>query len=515
MDTDRLLNFTGKLPKRLHGPLEKAMRKLPGVQKMMDAEYKALLADMEKDLRPYDDMIPPFSQMPDQGLPIEEIMGMMRQMQEKEDKRWRDGYASGAVYHGDPEHIAFMNRVYALHSQTNPLHADLWPSAVKYDAEIVAMTADMLHADEAERLHPGTKVCGSVTSGGTESILMAMKSYRDWARRRKGIKNPNIVIPITAHPAFDKAGEYFDIQVIRTPVGPDYRADMRAMQKAINKNTIALAGSAPTFPHGVIDPIPEMSALAHEQGVGFHTDACLGGFIVPWAEKLGYPVPVIDFRLPGVTTISVDTHKYGYTAKGTSVALYRHPGLRRYQYFSVTDWPGGLYASPTMTGSRPGGLMAVAWAVMVKLGREGYLDAARRILETGEQIREGIARIPGLYVLGDPLWIIAFGSNEVDIYRVLDALAHRGWSLSGLQFPAAIHIAVTLRHTQPGVPERFLADLADAVEEVRVQPPSSGGMAPIYGMAASIPFRGMVNDILQRYMDLLYKVPKSGRRRLR
>ncbi len=515
MDTDKLLNLTAKLPKRLHGPLEKVMRKLPGVQKMMDAEYKALLADMEKDLRPYDDMIPPFAQMPDQGLPPEEIMDMMRRMQEQEDGRWRDGYASGAVYHGDPEHIAFMNQVYALHSQTNPLHADLWPSAVKYDAEIVAMTADMLNADEAERLHPGTQVCGSVTSGGTESILMAMKSYRDWARQKKGIKRPNIVIPITAHPAFDKAGEYFGIQVIRTPVGPDYRADVRAMKKAINSNTIALAGSAPAFPHGVIDPIPEMSALAREGGVGFHTDACLGGFIVPWAEKLGYPVPVIDFRLPGVTTISVDTHKYGYTAKGTSVALYRHPGLRRYQYFSVTDWPGGLYASPTMTGSRPGGLVAVAWAVMVKLGREGYLDAARRILETGERIREGVARIPGLYVLGDPLWVIAFGSDEVDIYQVLDALARRGWSLNGLQFPPAIHIAVTLRHTQPGVPERFLADLADAVEEVRAHPPSSGGMAPIYGMAASIPFRGMVNDILQRYMDLLYRVPKSGRKRLR
>jgi glutamate/tyrosine decarboxylase-like PLP-dependent enzyme len=284
------------------------------------------------------------------------------------------------------------------------------------------------------------------------------------------------------------------------------------MKKAINKDTIALVGSAPGFPHGVIDPIPEMSNLAKERGIGFHTDACLGGFLVPWAEKLGYPVPVIDFRLPGVTSISVDTHKYGYTAKGTSVVLYRHPGLRRFQYFTATDWPGGLYASPTMGGSKPGALMAVAWAVLVKLGREGYMDAARRILETGEQIREGIKAIPGLYVLGDPLWVIAFGSNVVDIYQVLDVMAHRGWSLNGLQFPAAVHIAVTLRHTQPGVVERFLADLADSVEEVRSQPPSGGGMAPIYGMAASIPFRGMVDDILRRYMDLLYKVPKRPKR---
>ena len=362
MDTNKLLDLTAKLPKRLHAPLEKGIRKLPGVQRMMDKEYQTMLADMETSLHPYDDLIPPFPTLPDQGLATDEILDMMSQVQEKETERWSEGYASGAVYHGDPEHIAFMNQIYALHSQLNPLHADLWPSSVKYEAEIVAMTAGMLNAAEAARLHPGTEVCGTVTSGGTESILMAMKSYRDRARKEMGVKHPNIVLPISAHPAFDKASQYFGIETIRTPVGPDYRADVKAMKKAIDKNTIALVGSAPGFPHGVIDPIPELSNLAHKRGIGFHTDACLGGFIVPWAEKLGYPVPAIDFRLPGVTSISVDTHKYGYAAKGTSVVLYRHPDLRRYQYFTATDWPGGLYASPTMGGSKAGALIAVAWA---------------------------------------------------------------------------------------------------------------------------------------------------------
>ncbi|NOX60670.1 MAG: aminotransferase class V-fold PLP-dependent enzyme [Chloroflexi bacterium] len=505
MDTDKLLSLTAKLPKRLHAPLEKGVRKLPGVQQLMEQEYQNMLADMEESLHPYRERFAAFSAMPDRGLADDEVLQMMAQVQEEETERWQAGYASGAVYHGDPEHIAFMNRVYAIHSQMNPLHADLWPSAVKYEAEVVAMTADMLNAREAQRIHPATEVCGSVTSGGTESILMAMKAYRDWARAEKGIKKPNVVLPISAHPAFDKAAQYFGIQLIRTPVDHRFQADVKAMEKAINKNTIALVGSAPGFPHGVIDPIPEMSGLALKRGVGFHTDACLGGFIIPWAEKLGYPVPVIDFRLPGVTSISVDTHKYGYAAKGTSVALYRTPALRRYQYFTATDWPGGLYASPTMAGSKPGALIAVAWAVMLKIGREGYLEATRRILETGEQIREGVESIPGLYVLGDPLWVIAFASDEVDIYRVMDAMAHRGWSLNGLQFPPAVHMAVTLRHTQPGVAERFLSDLAESVEEVRSQPETSGGMAPIYGMAASIPFRGMVADILRRYMDLLYR----------
>ena len=505
MDTDKLLSLTAKLPKRLHGPLEQLVRKLPGMQGVMEQEYAKMLAEMETSLHPYRDLLPTFAHLPDEGLSDDDILEMMSQVQEKE-TRWEDGYASGAVYHGDPEHIAFMNRVYALHSQMNPLHADLWPSAAKYEAEVVAMTADMLHADEARRLHPDADPCGTVTSGGTESILMAMKVYRDRARKEKGIKHPNIVLPVSAHPAFDKAGQYFGIELRRTPVDEHFVADVRAMEKAIDKNTIALVGSAPGFPHGVIDPIPEMSNLALKHGVGFHTDACLGGFIVPWAEALGYPVPVIDFRLPGVTSISVDTHKYGYAAKGTSVVLYRHPDLRRYQYFTATDWPGGLYVSPTMAGSKPGALIAVAWAVMVKIGREGYLDAARRILEAGDAIREGIESIPGLYVLGDPLWVIAFGSDEVDIYRVMDAMAHRGWSLNGLQFPPAIHIAVTLRHTLPGVVDRFLEDLAQSVDEVREQPVSSGGMAPIYGMAASVPFRGMVDDILRRYQDLIYKV---------
>ncbi len=503
MDIDKLLNLSTRLPKRIAGPLESGLRKVPGMKERLEAEYARLLADMESDLHPYDDLISSFPNLPDKGLSTDEILDMMGRVQKKETARWSQGYASGAVYHGDPEHIAFMNQVYAMHSQMNPLHTDLWPSAAKYEAEIVAMTANMLNADAAQRLHPDTEVCGAVTSGGTESILMAMKTYRDRARKEKGIKRPNIVLPVSAHPAFDKAAQYYGIQTIRTPVDKRFQADVKAMKKAINKNTIALVGSAPGFPHGVIDPVPQLSELAYKRDIGFHTDACLGGFIIPWAEKLGYPVPVIDFRLPGVTSISVDTHKYGYAAKGTSVVLYRHPDLRRYQYFTATDWPGGLYASPTMSGSKAGGLIAVCWAVLAKLGQAGYLDAAKHILETGDQIREGIESIPGLRVLGNPLWVIAFTSDQVDIYQVLDAMAHRGWSLNGLQFPSALHIAVTLRHTQAGVAERFLNDLEDAVKEVQTQPKTSGGMAPIYGMAASIPFRGMVDDLLRRYLDLL------------
>jgi glutamate/tyrosine decarboxylase-like PLP-dependent enzyme len=289
-------------------------------------------------------------------------------------------------------------------------------------------------------------------------------------------------------------------------VGADYRADVNAVKRAISRNTIVMVGSAPTFPHGVVDPIEELSELARKRGIGFHTDACLGGFLLPWAERLGYKVPAFDFRLPGVTSISADTHKYGYAAKGTSAILYRGAELRRYQYFTAADWPGGLYFSPTFAGSRPGALAAVCWAAMVAMGEQGYLQAAKKILETAAVIRKGVEAIPELRVLGDSLWIIAFASEAVDIYKIVDYMSQRRWNLNALHKPPAAHLCVTLRHTQTGVAERFMDDLRSAVEHVKAHPEERGGMAPVYGMAATLPLRGAVGDMLKRYIDLLYKV---------
>ncbi|RMF61040.1 MAG: aminotransferase class V-fold PLP-dependent enzyme, partial [Calditrichaeota bacterium] len=423
-----------------------------------------------------------------------------------ERERWDEGYVSGAVYHGGREHVAFLNQVYALHSQSNPLHADLWPSATKYEAEVVAMTAKMLGAQETDvTAHPDEAICGTVTSGGTESILLAMKTYRDWARETRGITRPEMIVPVTAHAAFDKAEQYFGIKKVTIPVDQDYRADVAAAGRAFTRNTIVVVGSAPSFPHGVIDPIAELAELAQAHNVGFHTDACLGGFILPWAEKLGYDVPRFDFRVPGVTSMSADTHKYGYAAKGTSVVLYRDATLRHYQYFTATDWPGGLYFSPTFAGSRPGALSAVCWAALASMGERGYLDATKKILETAQHIRQGIAEIPELKVLGDPLWVIAFSSDVLDIYKVMDFMSKRRWNLNALQKPPALHICVTLRHTQDGVAQKFVSDLKDAVAYVKAHPEDKGEFAPVYGMAANLPLRGVVADLLRSYIDLLYK----------
>ncbi len=461
------------------------------------------MADLERQLKPYRGQFPSFRQLPADGLARAEVTRLVERLAAAEEHTWRDGYASGAVYHGDPEHVAFLGRVYAAQSQSNPLHPELWPSATKFEAEIVAMTGSMLGAGDAAA---GAPVAGTVTSGGTESILLAMKAYRDFARERRGIAAPEIVAPVTAHAAFDKAARFFDMPLVRVPVDGGFRADLGALEDAVTERTAVVVGSAPSFPHGVIDPIPEIAALAAGRGVACHVDACLGGFILPWAQRLGYPVPPFDFRLPGVTSMSADTHKYGYAAKGSSVVLYRGRELRQFQYYTVTDWPGGLYLSPTLAGSRPGALSATCWAAMVSIGESGYTSAARRILETGARIRDGIGAIPGLQVLGDPLWVIAFGAGDgLDIYQVMENMGHRGWSLNGLQRPAAVHIAVTLRHTLAGVADRFLADLAGSVEEVRANPGVSTGMAPVYGMASALP-ADMVRELLTGYLDLLYEV---------
>jgi len=503
MDISKLTRW---LPDRLAAVLFKSLRRLPAVRKAVDAEYETLLGQIEEKIKPYRGSHAAYTELPEHGRASGEILAEMKQLRALEMEKWKDGFVSGAVYHGDADHIDLLNQAYAINSQSNPLHLDVWPSAAKYESEIVSMTAKMLGAEQATNNDsPKPEVCGVVSSGGTESILLAMKTYRDWARDKRGIHAPEIIVPSTVHVAFDKAAHYFNIKIVHVPVGADYRADVEATKARINKNTIALVGSAPCFPHGVIDPIEALSELARERGIGFHTDSCLGGFVLPWAGQLGYDVPPFDFSLPGVTSISADTHKYGYAAKGTSVVLYRSPELRRYQYFTATDWPGGLYFSPTFAGSRAGALSAACWASMVATGRKGYLDATKKILETAARIKAGIEAMPDIQILGDPLWVIAFASDTLDIFRIMDCMAEKGWSLNGLHKPSCVHLCVTLRHTREGIAQRFLDDLAASVDQVKENPKAEGGMAPVYGMAATMPDRGAVSELLVRYMDLIFK----------
>jgi glutamate/tyrosine decarboxylase-like PLP-dependent enzyme len=264
-----------------------------------------------------------------------------------------------------------------------------------------------------------------------------------------------------------------------------------------------LVGSAPSYPHGVVDPITELAAVAKERGLGFHVDSCLGGFLLPFVKKLGYPVPDFDFKVDGVTSLSADIHKYGFAAKGASTVLYRNPEIRRHQFFVYADWCGGVYISPTMLGTRAAGSLAAAWATLQALGEDGYLRNARQIMATTEALIKGINEIPGLQVLGKPaMSVFAFKSDDLNNFAIGDAMEARGWHLDRQQ-PSALHMMVTLAHEK--VVDRFLADLRQSVGHVRTNPSTSDeGSAPMYGMMATIPDRGMIRNFVLEAMDNIY-----------
>src|SRR5581483_6098560 len=277
-------------------------------------------------------------------------------------------------------------------------------------------------------------------------------AYRNWAKAEKGITQPNVILPVTAHPAFDKACHMLGMEPIKAPIDPTSTlVDLDVVRAQINANTIALVGSAGNYPYGTIDPMEALSDLATLHDIGLHVDACLGGFILPWGEILGYDIPVFDFRLPGVTSISADTHKYGYAFKGTSVLAYRNHRLRSHQYFMRPDWPGGKYRSPGVAGSRSGGLIAATWASMVSLGRVGYLKYAKAIFETAFAMQAVVRSHDELRMMGSPTWCFSFTSDHFDIYHINDSMRRNGWRFNGQQYPNAIHMCVTRPQTEPGV----------------------------------------------------------------
>jgi len=411
---------------------------------------------------------------------------------------WEDGRTWSLVYHAGDEHTAFLKAAHELFFSENALNPMAFPALRRFEAEVVGMTASMLNGD--------AQVAGTMTSGGTESLLVAVKAYRDWAEATKGITNPEMVLPVTAHAAFDKAAAYFGVRQVRVPLGDDLRADPEAMESAITSDTILMVGSAPDYPFGQVDPIEQLASIADAHDVGMHVDACLGGFLVPWAERLGVPVGVWDFRVPGVTSMSADVHKYGFGAKGASTILYRTAELRRFQFHVTSDWPGGIYASPSMAGTRPGGPIAAAWAAMQAIGQDGYLAMTEQILGLSQELIEGIEKVDGLEILGDPkLSVFAFRGIDVDTYAVGDALETRGWHVDRQIKPASLHFMVTPAHAC--VVERFLEDLHDAVEDVRAHPElASTGQAAMYGMMTTLPDGGMLDEIVLQTLDGLYSL---------
>jgi len=409
------------------------------------------------------------------------------------DANWRGGKIFSLVYFAGDDVADVLKEAYTTAFYTNGLGPGAFKSLKKFESEVISMTGDLLHHPEA---------AGNMTSGGTESILMAVKTARDWARAEKEIAHPQIIVPVTAHPAFDKAAHYLDVDIVHTTLRDDLRADVDAIRRAITDNTVLVAGSAPCYPFGVIDPIAEIAGLAAGRGVLCHVDACLGAYLLPFIERLGYAVPPWDFRVPGVTSISADLHKYGYSARGASVVLYRDRDVRRHQFFAVSDWPGGLYGSPTLAGSRPGGAIAAAWAVLNFLGVEGYTRLARVIMDTTAALIEGINDIPQLKVLGRPeMSVFAFASGSLDVYAVADALDEAGWHPDRQQLPPSLHCMVTPVHDT--IVQPFLSDLRRATEYVAENGAVSTGRAATYGMLDKMSDRAAVRNVVLDSIDRL------------
>jgi glutamate/tyrosine decarboxylase-like PLP-dependent enzyme len=341
-----------------------------------------------------------------------------------------------------------------------------------------------------------------------------MLAYREHAAQRLGIDRPSVIKPETAHPAFDKACHLFGIDLRVAPVDPrTTQVDTEWVDRHIDADTVAIIGSACNYGYGTIDPIGDLSDIALRHGVGLHVDSCLGGFILPFGQELGYDIPVFDYRHPGVTSISADTHKYGYALKGTSVLTFRDKTIRNAQYFFLTDWSGGKYCSPGMEGSRSGGLIAATWAAMVQLGREGYRHYARAVFETAAAMQASVLGHPELRILGHPTFLFSFTSDAFDIYHVNDFMRERGWRFNGQQYPNALHMAVTRPQTQPGVADQFAADLDDAVAyaaDHAAEVPRSGA---IYGGVAggmTDEADGFIKMVMGDMLDAQQSIPSDA-----
>ena len=446
--------------------------------------------------------------IPEHGMNHDTILDQMREYG-GQDVNYLDSRTWSLVYHLDDKHTEFLKQAYGLYFSENALNPMAFKSLKRFETDIINMTAGMLHGDK--------KTVGTLTSGGTESCLLPVLTYRDMARSKRKLPfKPEMIAPESVHVAWSKAAKYFGVKIRYAPLRSDFRVDVSAVRKMINRRTIMLVGSAPSYPHGVIDSIDELGVLAQQHDIPLHVDSCLGGFLLPFIEKNGTELPHFDFRVPGVTSISADVHKYGFAAKGASTVLYRDMKYMKHQFFVHEDWPGGVFASPALLGTRPGGAFAAAWAAMHALGETGYRENARQIMAVTAELQSGINDIEGLKILGKPdMSVFGYQSTDekVNIFAVGDQMEAKGWQIDRLQRPEALHVMVVPGHSK--IITEYLADLKASVETVRSNPDlASKGNAAMYGMIANLPFRGMIKKEVMKMMQNLYsskgEMPMDG-----
>ncbi len=418
-------------------------------------------------------------QIPSKGLGKDAVFAALAEARQN-DFPWREGKLFAYIFDGGREVEEVGKKAYLEYLSENGLDPTTFPSLLEFENDLVDMARRHLGGDAS--------VVGNFTSGGTESIILAVKTARDWFKaRHPEVTTPELVVPITAHAAFHKAAHYLGVKAVSIPVDPQtFKADVAAMKAAINERTMLLVGSASSYAHGTMDPIVEIAALAKERGILCHVDGCIGGFLLPYFRRLGAKVPEFDFRVPGVTSMSMDFHKYGLCPKGASVVLYKNEDLRRHQIFACSDWTGYTMINNTIQSTKSGGPMAAAWAVLQFVGDEGYLAYAKGLLDAKNRIVEGVRAIPGLRMMGDPeMSLVAFTSDDVSVFALADEMKARGWAVQAqLAYgPSKENIHVSLNPSNVPHTEAFLVALREAVEAVRA---AGGGPKPPKEMAAML-----------------------------
>ncbi|OWB75600.1 hypothetical protein B5S31_g5524 [[Candida] boidinii] len=505
---------------------------LPSVHKKIQSQLNQVKLSIEKSLIKHDSKVLIHNKLPLIGNSNTNIIKFLKDFNNLKYSNWENGRLSGAVYHGGQDLINLQSEAWKLYAVSNQLHPDCFPALRQMDSEVVSMCLNIFNAPiESENS------CGTSTSGGTESLLLACLSAREYYKKFKSKKflstidcsqDLEIIAPKTIHAAVFKACYYFNMKLKLADIDPiTYKVDINHVKRLITPKTCLILGSAPNFPHGIMDDIEKLSEIGLKNNIPVHVDCCLGSFIVSFMQKSGFAknlndpsikynellddhLPCFDFRLKGVTSISCDTHKYGFAPKGSSVILYRNPILRECQYYISSDWIGGLYGSPTLAGSRPGALIVACWATLMNIGEDGYIKSCQDIIGAARKLKMAIKNdIPELKIIGDPkLCVISFTSDLLNVHELGDLLTEKGWHLSSLQKPTALHLAVT-RLSVPIIDE-LIQDIKDTVAKListsnNNDKKKESETATLYGVAGSIHTGKIADKVVTTFLDTLYE----------
>ncbi|CAG9535217.1 unnamed protein product [Cercopithifilaria johnstoni] len=496
----KLLKGDRPLPTRIRAVIFSALRMIPWINAQIKEEMKKARKDFEESIHQYDERKEFYKFLPERGLATSNIIHEAELYKTMSEFSFYEGHVSGVVFADvDEEHRALLRKMFEMFIYSDPLYPEVFPGCRKMEAEIVRIVASLLHGG------PGS--CGTVTSNDTESNMLACLTYRNRAFAR-GIRHPEMLVPVTAHAAFDKAAKVLQMRIRHIPVDKNKRVDVGAMKYAISNETCMLVASAPNYPFGTIDNIKAISELSQRYDIPLHVDATLGGFILSIMERCDFPVKSYDFRVPGVTSISCDIYKYGFAPNGTSLILYRDSSLLHHQYFCNSEWPGGIYMTPTLAGNRDGCAIALTWATLLYNGRTGYAERTEAIINTVRKIRTGIEKCSHIQLLCESdVTTVVFTTKDLNIYALADRMNKLGWVLSTLQNPPAVHMCVTLNHTKTGVVENFLRELNMACEDLVSNPEFSqhSRTAAIYDMVSAVP--DLMEEISHMYLDSYYAIP--------